>query len=227
MQRNIVKFEIDVPQVVRLDFSEGKEIPTKSGGKQWQYTLNRDQGIMWLPLAGKQAIERSGARAGDEVRILKTYLNQRTVFTAQIVRSIPAQPVPIAASRPNGNGRGNGNGKAHGFPPSAYHQPQAAYQPNYENDAFAPARGPHQNYYAKPAPAGEPQPVQAVAAEPKQPARVGPASHIAMCLRQAIDAVIDAQEYGRDKGFSVTFLGSDVRAIANSLMIGDQQRGGR
>jgi hypothetical protein len=221
MQRNIVKFEIDVPQIVRLDFSEGKEIPTKAGGKQWQYTLNRDQGIMWLPLTGKQAIERSGARAGDEVRILKTFLNQQTVFTAQVVQPTPAQPLAVAP-RPNENG----HGKAHGFPASAYHQPESR-QLNYENDAFAPARGPHQNDYAKPASAAEPQPVQTVAAEPKQSARVGPASHIALCLRQAIDAVIDAQEYGRGKGFSVTFLGSDVRAIANSLMIGDQQRGGR
>jgi hypothetical protein len=221
MERTIVKFDTDVPQVVRLDFSEGKEVLSKSGSKQWQYRLNHDQGIMWLPLAGRQAIERSGARAGDEVRILKTYLGRETVFTAQVVQTTAAQPAP--AVRPNGNG----NGKLHSIPPSAYYQPETACQPNHENDTVARARGPHQNEYAEPPAPAPPQPSTGGVAEPKTPVLAPAASHIAACLRQAIDAVIDAQEYGRGKGFSVTFLGSDVRAIANSLMIGDQQRGAR
>src|SRR5690348_7691458 len=114
MQREIVKFSADAAQTVRLDFSEGKEVLTKAGSKQWQYTVNRDNSIMWLPLAGKQAIERSGARAGDEVRICKSFLNQETIWTAQVVR-------PVAPDPPS---RQNGNGKVHGFPPAAYHQPE-------------------------------------------------------------------------------------------------------
>ena len=72
MQRDIVKFDMDVPKTVRLDFAEGKEVKTNSGATQWQYTLNNDQAIMWLPLAGRQALKRCGAQTGDNVSILKT-----------------------------------------------------------------------------------------------------------------------------------------------------------
>jgi hypothetical protein len=51
-------------------------------------------------------------------------------------------------------------------------------------------------------------------------------SHIASCLCAAIDAAIAAQEYARMNNFSVTFLGSDIRAMANSVYINDQQNGG-
>ncbi|MGH9344849.1 MAG: hypothetical protein ACRD3Y_02270 [Bryobacteraceae bacterium] len=51
-------------------------------------------------------------------------------------------------------------------------------------------------------------------------------SHMAQCLCAAVDAAIEASEYARSKNYSVAFLGSDIRAMANSLLIGDQQRGG-
>lgn len=66
-----------------------------------------------------------------------------------------------------------------------------------------------------------PQPAQ----QQSRPAARG-SSHMAQCLCSAIDAAVEAQEYARGKNFSVTFLGSDIRAMANSLLIGDQQRGG-
>jgi hypothetical protein len=42
-------------------------------------------------------------------------------------------------------------------------------------------------------------------------------SHLEACLRTAIDAAIGAQDYARSKGFSVQFLGGDIRAMAASL----------
>lgn len=123
MQREIVKFQIDVPQVVRLDFSEGKEVTTKAGGKQWQYTLNHGQAIMWLPLAGRQAIERCGAQTGDNVRILKTYMGQQTVFTAQVVQQAPAMP----AQRSTPALVHNGNGKH--LPARMFYQSEGTPQP--------------------------------------------------------------------------------------------------
>ncbi len=49
-------------------------------------------------------------------------------------------------------------------------------------------------------------------------------SHLAQALCLAIDAAIQASEYARAQNFSVTFLGSDIRAMANTVMIQD---GGR
>lgn len=104
MQREIIKFDIDRPQVVRLDLSEGKEVTSKAGSKQWQYTVDRNQGIMWLPLAGRQAIERCGAQAGDQVKILKTLLGKQTVFTAQVIPDEPQKPATLAVPALRANG---------------------------------------------------------------------------------------------------------------------------
>ena len=211
MQREIVKLSVDATQVVRLDFSDGKEVTSaKTGKTQWQYTLDHDSRIMWLPLAGKQAIERSGAQAGDQVRLLKTFMGQKTVFTAQVIdQHASAPPVPPAPpQRPiRTNGSGKAKGKVNGFPLQAYYQPESN-----------PAKQP---YYATEQPAPAPQAAEVV------PTQAAAASHISACLRQAIDAIADAQEYGLNQGIGVTFLGSDVRAIALSIYIGDQQRGNR
>jgi hypothetical protein len=84
----------------------------------------------------------------------------------------------------------------------------------------------------------EPEPPAAPAAAPEHHHQAGAAahqappvaphgtSHLARCLCAAVDASIEASEYGRSKNFSVTFLGSDIRAMANTLMIGDQRNGG-
>jgi hypothetical protein len=56
------------------------------------------------PLAGRQAIERSGAQAGDDVRILKSHMGPQTVFTAQVVQETPVVPAhqPAPAMVRNG-----------------------------------------------------------------------------------------------------------------------------
>jgi len=72
-----------------------------------------------------------------------------------------------------------------------------------------------QNGHLRPVP-----PRPSLAAAETRPLRGS--SHLAQCLCAAIDAAIEAAEYARSKNFSVTFLGSDIRAIANSLYINDQ-----
>lgn len=72
MQREIVRITPNTPAIVKLDFGpEGIEREGKFG-VQYQYTLNDDCGVMWLPAEGRNALIRSGAEAGDSVRILKT-----------------------------------------------------------------------------------------------------------------------------------------------------------
>jgi hypothetical protein len=136
------------------------------------------------------------------VQLLKTFMGQKTVFTAQVIDQHASAP-PVTPAPP----RTNGNGKFNGFPLQAYYQPE-----------LNPAKQP---YYATEQPAPAPQPADVV------PAQAAAGSHISACLRQAIDAIADAQEYGLNQGIGVTFLGSDVRAIALSIYIGDQQRGNR
>jgi hypothetical protein len=59
----------------------------------------------------------------------------------------------------------------------------------------------------------------------QQPAAAPPpraTSPLAACLCAAIDAAQAAEIYARSKNFSVTFLGGDIRAMANTLMINDE-----
>lgn len=87
----------------------------------------------------------------------------------------------------------------------------AAYQPNYENDTHAPARSPHQNDYRNGANNGQ--------------SKRG-SSHLAQCLVRAIDDVVEAQEYAREKGLSIQFTGADIQDIAVTYYINDQRNGG-
>lgn len=76
-------------------------------------------------------------------------------------------------------------------------------------------------HFAELPPAQAPQPPPAEAEKP-----VRGSSHLAQCLMTVIDAVIEASEHARQKNYSVTFLGSDIRTMANTLMMGDRARGG-
>jgi hypothetical protein len=216
MQREIVKFDVGAPQIVRLDFSEGKEVTSKSGAAQWQYTLDRDQRIMWLPLAGRQAIERSGARAGDEVRIVKSFLNRETVWTAQVIADEPAPLAiapaalpPLASAPGNGNGYAN-NGYGRSIPPRAYYQAEA-----------------------RPAP-GAPQPSQAEPARTVTTTTTPSASHtpdpaeqhLKHFLVMAGRATEDARRILIEEGYPAPeYFWDDIRAAAISLLI--NANGGR
>jgi hypothetical protein len=91
-----------------------------------------------------------------------------------------------------------------------------APKPTY--DEYANGNG--RNVHPQPAPAAA-----AVTPAPAAPRRGN--SALAQCLCAAVDAALEASEYARERGFSVTFLGGDVRAMANTLMMNDERGGAR
>jgi hypothetical protein len=196
MQRQIIKPQLDVPVTVKLD--KGPEGIERDGkyGIDWQYTVNDDSGVMWLPRDGRDALLRAGAQAGDEVQILKATLAGKTTFTAQVLASDATEPEP-EPTPPARNG--NGNGHAHvqprgraPLPPRAYHQPEAVPRPQQA---------------AKAAPA------------PSHGAQV-----LATALYTAIDAALAAEAYAKQQGMDLELQPDDIRAMAISLFI-DSRKG--
>jgi hypothetical protein len=115
IQRQVIKPQIDVPLVVQL--GRGPEGVEKAGkyGVDYQYIVNNGAGVMWLPKEGRDALIRSGARAGDEVEIVKSMRGKQAVFSAQVVSDAaeppvapaPARQIRVVAPQPsytNGNG---------------------------------------------------------------------------------------------------------------------------
>ncbi len=96
MQRQIIKPQFDQPITVKLDFgAEGIQRDGKYG-TEYQYTLNDDSGVMWLPKQGRDALLRTNAQAGDYVRILKTKKSGQNVFDAQVLSDAEEEePAPV------------------------------------------------------------------------------------------------------------------------------------
>lgn len=117
MERKVIKLQTDEPVVVVLDKGPlGQQVDGKFG-LQYQYTVNQDSGVMWISPQAREAIVRSGARAGDHVRIHKTMHGRASSYEIQIVtpgqprRLEPAAEPPALAPQPiRTNGHTNGNG---------------------------------------------------------------------------------------------------------------------
>jgi hypothetical protein len=89
MQREVLRPEIGRPLIVKLDYSD----PVQREGQygvDYQYTVNDNAGIMWLPKEAKEAIERAGARAGDEIAITKGKQGKRNTWQVDVVEDEPA-----------------------------------------------------------------------------------------------------------------------------------------
>lgn len=178
IRRTVIKPMTDQPITVLLDHGpEGKETTAPNGSVDYQYIVNDDGGILWLPAPARAQLLRTGAQAGDLVQISKVQQGRNTAWNVRVV-SDANEPAPAASSR------------------------MVAPRPQYANGN------------------GQPQQQPAAAA----PRRGG--SPLAQCLCAAVDAAIEAADYARERNFSVTFLGGDIRAMANSLMINDE-RGAR
>jgi hypothetical protein len=124
MNRQILKPQVDVPLVVLLDKGpEGKETTSQRGDLQYQYTVNNDACVMWLPPEARAAILRTGAQAGDQLQIVKSLRGNNAIWSVQVLAdSEPPPPPPptrmvaprptyaaapsqnAAPSQPNGNG---------------------------------------------------------------------------------------------------------------------------
>jgi hypothetical protein len=200
MQLDRIAPRVGSPIRVHLDKGPEGQPQQSKFGADYKYLVNFGQANLYLKPMAREALVRSGAKQGDDVQILKQLHGNAESYDIRVMTNGVAS-APAA--------RSNGNGKVHQLPARAYCQPES-------NGAH-----PEPGRPAAPAPAAAP-------AQQPAPAQPGSsaASHIAMCLRQAIDAVADTQEYARLRSVGVTFLGSDVRAIANSIYINDQKRQG-
>lgn len=198
MQREVVKLDYDVPAIVKLDFGEGVQVEGKFG-VQWQYTLNDNTAVMWLPKSGRDALAQSGAQAGDSVQIVKSMRGKTTTFHAQVVSDAHA-PAPAPAPTPIRNGAK--------IPQRAYYQPDPM--------ASQAALAQHITRESKPEPAPAPPPPAVREVHPVT-------EQLTSCLKSAIDAAAAAQEHARERGLGVTFTSEDVRAIALSVYIGLQR----
>lgn len=118
MQRQVIKPQLDVPVVIHLD--QGPEGKEKQGpfGIDYQYTVNHNSGVMWLPTEGRNALYACGAQAGDDVQIVKTMKGKQVFFSAHVVSDAAE---PVAAPPPPPVARVNGRGGA--LPQRAYYQP--------------------------------------------------------------------------------------------------------
>jgi len=85
--REIITPEINKPVLFTLDWNSPLESPDKNGNPQWQYKVNGDAGIMWLPEAGKLAIEATGAKKGDTVSLSKSKNGNKNIWEAKLASS--------------------------------------------------------------------------------------------------------------------------------------------
>lgn len=202
MQREVIRLECDVPVICKLDFGpEGIQTEAKSGAVQYQYTVNDNSGVMWLFPEARQALLKSGAKPGDSVQLVKSLRGKTPIYHAQVVSSeTPAlAPAPRTANVTEQLRTGNGK-----IPQRAYYQPDPM--------ASQAALAQHITRESKPEPAPAVREVHPITEQ------------LISCLRSAIDACKNAQDYARSKELGIQFTNEDVRAVALSIYIGLQRR---
>lgn len=95
MQRQILKPQIDVPLVLRLDRGpDGKETQSLRGDLQYQYTCNDDRAIIWLPPEARAVLMRTGAQPGDHVQLVKSLRGRNAIWNAEVLPDGDVQPEP-------------------------------------------------------------------------------------------------------------------------------------
>ena len=118
MPREIIRPNYGEPCIVQLACDPEGTQREGSYGIDFQYELNQDSAITWLPKEARDAIVASGAKPGDEIAITKAKRGRQTVWTVERTadetphRSRPAarpQHADRAARRharaPEGNGQ--------------------------------------------------------------------------------------------------------------------------
>jgi hypothetical protein len=84
-KREVIRPDFD-PIVITLD-KNPDQCTQREGqyGVDYQYIVNSDSGIMWLPKAGRDALINSGARAGDQVELCKSQRGRVVNYVATLV----------------------------------------------------------------------------------------------------------------------------------------------
>jgi hypothetical protein len=95
MNRQILKPQVDVPLVILLDKGpDGKETTNQQGKTEYQYTVNDDSCVMWLPPEARAQLLRTGAQAGDTVQLVKSLRGKNAFWNAQVLPD-SAEPPPL------------------------------------------------------------------------------------------------------------------------------------
>ena len=71
MQRDRIQFLPGQPVTFKLNGRPPQPKTGFQGGTEWQYIVNDDTAIMWLPVEAHQAIQATGARNGDSITLTK------------------------------------------------------------------------------------------------------------------------------------------------------------
>jgi len=108
-QRKRLDLNYDVPLIMRLDLGpEGREVEGKKG-LEFQYFVNNDEAVIWLPRAARDALKACGAQPGDRVQLCKSLHGNEPQYSAQVLGEqatmfsptlAPAQPASRRAPTP-------------------------------------------------------------------------------------------------------------------------------
>jgi len=195
MNREVIKPQADVPVVVKLD--KGPEGQEREGryGVDYQYTVNDDRCVMWLPREARDQLVRCGAQAGDEVQIVKSLRGRIAQWSVQVVPDShePLPSMQLASQTRGSNGNGHSNGSTNGHHSNGNgHGPQQAAPPSAERSDTK-----------------------------QRPA----AQWMTGALCAAIDASIAATKYGADRGLELKFNEEDIRSMAATMYINASKEG--
>lgn len=197
MQREIIRPQVDVPVIVKLGQGpEGKEREGPKGGIDYQYIVNDDAAVMWLPREARDLIVKSGAQAGDLIQIVKTLHGRQAVYSIQVLPPPTMRNYRVEPATPPLRTNGCANGAPH---TTTIEMPREL-----------------------PAPAAPPAVQQPVQPPPQH--RPG-AQQLQGAICAAIDAALGGEEYARNKGRALTFSEESIRAFALTLLIGEQKAG--
>src|SRR5476651_1033191 len=95
-QREKIKPVANQPLTVTLEESDGRETRSPYSGLEYRYNAQRGNVDchLYLPMEGREALQRAMARAGDSVEILKSPQDGQHVWTARIVSDTQEPPQP-------------------------------------------------------------------------------------------------------------------------------------
>lgn len=206
MNRIQLRPQIDVPLVMRLDRGpDGKEVQSLRGDRQYQYTVNDDSGIIWLPPEARTALMRTGAQAGDHVQLVKSLRGRNAIWNAEVLPDADVQQQP-----------------------SRMVAPRAAYQaPRQMPNGHTPERRTSEDHppYLPPPPDPQPRPQPAAPAAAAAPLRIGDIMQRALEIsaRANWSAYLAAKAAGCEIDAPTW---EDVRAAGISMFIEHNRNGG-
>ena len=196
--REKIEFPTNTPVLVTLDFNEGILKPGRFGD-EYQYVVNQDAGIFWAKPELHQLIEKSGARAGDDIYITKREVRDgnRKRVQWEVARAEEEPVVAAAAPPPAPVAKLNGT---HAEAATPRTQPQAA--PRLAEQLCEAHREANCQL------CGQQQPI----------------NPLSQALRMAIDAAVEAREYSNTRGIQIGFAVEDIRAMAATMLINGGRR---